>query len=164
MYSYGNIWRFRFQAKQSAILVYGESPREHNRNAQNRVLKLGCDRIPEKQEYDHVGTKSCFYSDSEPRVSEEVSKGRNVLNVAPGIGIRKNGLNTIFCNLIFWAVIVSILTFGCDMWILSVKDEEDILSFQRFAGRHIQRFPQRSPNLTSSFGSRLDKAYSVYFS
>ena len=35
---------------------------------------------------------------------------------------------------------------------LSEKDRDNILAFQRFAGRRIQRFPQRSLNLTSFYG------------
>ena len=38
------------------------------------------------------------------------------------------------------------------MWINSDSDEELILGFQRYAGRRIQRFPQRSPNASSFFG------------
>ena len=56
------------------------------------------------------------------------------------------------CNLIFWSVVMPILTFGSEIWILSDKDHENLQNFQRYAGRRVQRFPQRSPNMTSFFG------------
>ena len=58
----------------------------------------------------------------------------------------------ITCNVIFWSVIVPIMSFGCEVWVLSEKDKENILAFQRFAGRRIQRFPHRSLNHTSFYG------------
>ena len=34
----------------------------------------------------------------------------------------------------------------------SEKDDELLLAFQRYAGRRVQRFPQRLPNSSSFFG------------
>ena len=82
----------------------------------------------------------------------ECAKGRRALNASSGLGIRKNGLNMMSCNLIFWSVVMPILTFGSEIWVLSDKDRENLQNFQRYAGRRVQRFPQRSPNMTSFFG------------
>ena len=92
VYEYGRKWRFSFNAKKSAVLVYGESKREHEANAPHRVFKLGQERVSERVEYDHVGVKSCIY-DFNPRVSEKISKARRKLNASAGLGIRKNGLS-----------------------------------------------------------------------
>ena len=43
-------------------------------------------------------------------------------------------------------MVISIVTFGCEAWILTDKDIENLLSFQRFAGKRIQLFKQSSPN------------------
>ena len=64
-----------------------------------------------------------------------------------GIGIRRNGLNMISCNAIFWYVIEPILTFENKVWIMSVKEKETIISFLRYGSRQMQRLPQRSLNL-----------------
>ena len=56
------------------------------------------------------------------------------------------------CNIVFWAVIIPIMSFGCELWILSDKDKENIMAFERMAGRRIQRFQKRSLNLTSFYG------------
>ena len=39
------------------------------------------------------------------------------------------------------------LTFGSES--SSEKDKENLISFQRYAGRRVQRFPARSPNCLS---------------
>ena len=56
------------------------------------------------------------------------------------------------CCIIFWSVVVPVLTFGAEIWYLNDSDIEDILSFQRFAGRRVQRFPHRTPKCSSFYG------------
>ena len=152
VYNYSRKWRFTFNAKKSAVLTYGETKAENARNTTFRVFRLGKEKIPEKQEYDHLGVKATIDPENENRVCEKIAKGRRTLNASSGLGIRKNGLNMISCNLIFWSVVMPILSFGSEIWILNDKDHENIQNFQRYAGRRIQRFPQRSPNNTSFFG------------
>ena len=91
VYEYGRKWRFNFNAKKSAVLVYGETKKQHDRNSLNRVFKLGPEKVPEKFEYDHVGVKSCIFV-SNSRVTEKISKARRTLNASSGLGVRKNGL------------------------------------------------------------------------
>ena len=152
VYEYGNRWRFQFNAGKSAVLVFGESKNDHDKAIKDRGFKLGCQRVIEKCTYDHVGVKACLFSYDETRVEEKISKGRKTLNAASGLGIRRNGLNVMTCNKIFWSVVVPTLLFGCGLWILNVKDKDNLQAFQRYAGRRIQRFPQRSPNASSFFG------------
>ena len=44
------------------------------------------------------------------------------------------------------------MSFGCELWVLSERDRENILAFERMDGRRIQRFPHRSLNQTSFYG------------
>ena len=152
VHEYGNKWRFQFNASKSAVLVFGENAKDHDRLSKDRIFKLGRDRVKEKSTYDHVGVKACLFREDESRVEEKISKERKTLNAASGLGIRKNGLNIMTCNKVFWSVVVPTLLFGCELWVLSDKDKDNILAFQRYAGRRIQRFPQRSPNASSYFG------------
>ena len=92
VHNYGCKWRFKFNAKKSAILVYGETRRENLEARKFRMFKLGGERVNERLEYDHVGVKACTLADDNERVSEKISKGRRVLNATSGLGIRKNGL------------------------------------------------------------------------
>ena len=45
VHDYGYKWRFNFNAKKSAILVYGETRKEHKNAIKNRVFKLGKERV-----------------------------------------------------------------------------------------------------------------------
>ena len=56
------------------------------------------------------------------------------------------------CNIIFWGIVIQIVTFGSELWYLSDKDYDDLSLFQRQIGRRIQRFPARSPSCTSFYG------------
>ena len=54
--------------------------------------------------------------------------------------------------MIFCKVVVPTITFGCEVWVLTDKDDELILAFQRYAGKRVQRFPQRAPTSSSFYG------------
>ena len=149
VHEYGNRWRFQFNASKSAVLVFGESNKDHDKLSEDRTFKLGGAKVKEKSTYDHVGVKACLFREDESRVEKKISKGRKTLNAASGLGIRKNGLNIMTCNKVFWSVVVPALLFGCKLWVLSDKDKDNLLAFQMYARRRIQRFPQRSPNASS---------------
>ena len=152
VYEYGNKWRFTFNAAKSAVMFFGEERKSCIENRKYRVFRLGKERVVEKETYDHVGVKMCLFAENTMRVEEKISKGRKTLNASTGLGIRKNGLNMITCNMIFWRVVVPTTTFGCEVWIMSERDEENLLNFQKYSGRRVQRFPQRSPSSSSFYG------------
>ena len=56
------------------------------------------------------------------------------------------------CNIIYWVIVVPIVTFGAEIWCLSESDLEKLNKFQIHIGKRIQRFPPRSPNSCSFFG------------
>ena len=149
--NFGNKWRFQFNAKKSAVLVYGEDKRERDIGSKNKMYKLGKDKVGERCEYDHVGIKACVLRNNS-RVEEKIAKGRRALNAAAGLGIRRNGLSVATCNLIFWTIVIPIATFGCELWTLYENDIHKLNLFQRYAGRRVQRFSQRSPGSSSFFG------------
>ena len=112
---------------------------------------LGDKRVLERTTYDHVGVKACLYETND-RVSEKICKARRAFNACSGVGIRKNGLSMRACNIIFWGIVIPIVTFGCELWYLSDKDYDDLSLFQRQIGRRIQRFPKGSPSCSSFYG------------
>ena len=150
--AYGRKWRFRFIAKKSAVLVYGESKTEHTKHVKFREFKLGPEKVHERENYDHVGVKASIYHNDTSCISEKICKGRRTLNASTGLGIRRNGINMNVCNIIFWAVVIPIITFGCEMWVMSDKDIVNLQAFQRFAGRRVQRLSYKSPNASAFFG------------
>ena len=149
--NYGKKWRFKFNAKKSAILVYGEDRKLNLLNSKYRSFKLGNDKVPEKQAYDHVGVKACILQDN-MRIEDKITKGRRTLNACAGIGIRKNGLTMFTCNIIYWAIIIPMVTFGSEIWCMTDQDHDSLLSFQVYTGKRMQRFPARSPDCSSLFG------------
>ena len=52
-------------------------------------------------------------------------------------------------SLIYWTVIIPILCFGCEIWVIKKKDEALLAAFQRYVARRLQRFHTRSVNITS---------------
>ena len=135
--------------KKSAVLVYGEKQTEHKRNSRDRVYRLGPDCIKEKAEYDHLGLKNTISCENKGRIMEKISKGRRALNAAAGLGLKAGSLTIKACSIIFWSTVIPIITFSSELWVLKDDDIALIESFQRYAGRRIQRFHSRSPNETS---------------
>ena len=149
VYTHGNTWRYTFNAKKSAVLIFGETKRERKIGSENRVFSLGLEKVKEKLYYDHVGIKTCVQGDTHFRTDEKVAKARKVLNMSVAFGFKRVGLNISTSNLIYWTVIIPILCFGCEIWVLKKKDIELLSAFQRYAARRLQRFHTRSINVTS---------------
>ena len=78
-----------------------------------------------------------IFPDNITRIEEKISKGRKTLNASSGLGMRKNGLNMGTCNIIFWQVVALTFTFGCEVWVMSKKDEELLSSFQSYSGKRV---------------------------
>ena len=152
VYKHSCTWRYRFNPKKSAILVFGESDKENRVNSKNRMYKLGSDPIKEQQSYDHLGLKNNCLWQNKARISEKIGKGRKALNTAAGLGLKPGGLSINACGLIFWSLVVPIITFACELWILNDEDVKLLEDFQTYAGRRIQRFAQNSPRVTSYVG------------
>ena len=152
VYAHSCKWRYDLNAKKSAIVVYGESPHENKRNKQYRSYNLGPNKVSEKVSYDHVGVKTCNGMNYIERTDDKISKARKALSAASALGIKKGGLSIRACNIIYWCLIVPILTYGAELWVLHQNDIEALEMFQRYAGRRIQRFPSRTPNETSFRG------------
>ena len=149
---HGNRWRYEYNARKSAVLIYGEDKRTHDHNAQFRMFSLGGKKIPEKEHYDHVGVKACIYENNNVLVEEKIAKGKKTLNASTGLGVRRNGLSMAVCNLIFWMVIIPITTYGSEIWTMNQKDYENLEAFQKYAGRRFQRFNMHYPNFSSYYG------------
>ena len=152
VYDHSCRWRYKFNPKKSAVLVYGERERENRINATFRTYRLGNEVIKEAQSYDHLGLKNNSTGQNRERIVEKISKGRKALNAAVGLGLKPGGLSIKSCSLIFWSLVVPILTFACELWVLNDEDIKLLEDFQAYAGRRIQRFRQSSPRATSYVG------------
>ena len=108
--------------------------------------------MKEAKEYDHVGLKACTGGSYLNRTTDKIKKGRKTLNAASGIGLRRGGLTMKVCSFLFWSLIVPIVTFASELWVLKDEDINALDAFQRYAERRVQRFPYHSPNETSFVG------------
>ena len=149
VYNHSCTWRYKFNPKKSAVLVYGESEHDNRKHAKFRTYMLGKDRIKEGTTYDHLGLKNNNMGINVERTTEKISKGRKALNAASGLGLKSGGLTIKACSMLFWAMVIPIITFACEMWILCDNDIKLLEDFQIYAGRRIQRFHQSSPRETS---------------
>ena len=149
--AHGRTWRYNFNAKKSGILVYGEERSENLRNANQRVFKLGCDKVAERDCYDHVGIRATIHDYDTTGLEERISKARRTLNAISGLGIRRCGLTILTCNVIFWSIIVPIATYGCELLVLTDNHINILEEFQEYAGRKIQRFYTRTSKVCSFY-------------
>ena len=145
-------WRYEFNAKKSAVSVFGKTTRQYEDDAQHRQYLLGPERVKETKEYDHVGLKSCAGGKYSNRTIEKIKKGRKTLNAASGIGLRRGGLNMRACSFIFWSLIVPIVTFASELWVMGEEDVRLLDDFQIYSGRRVQRFSFNTPRESSFVG------------
>ena len=118
-------------------------------NSKYRIFILGQDQIKEQTTYDHLGLKNSTGTSSSERTEEKIRKGRKTLNAAAGLGLKPGGLTINACSVLCWAMVVPIVTFASELWILKDDDIKQLESFQQYSGKRIQQFHMRSPNETS---------------
>ena len=56
---HSNRWRYEYNTRKSAVLVYGEDKKSHSEASKNRELKLGEKKGFEKNHHDLVGVNAC---------------------------------------------------------------------------------------------------------
>ena len=130
-------------------MVYGENRAEFKKGTKYRNFKIGSDKVKESTEYDHVGIKNCLFNNFMPRTEDRIRKGRRAFNAITCVGIRKRGLSMKVCARLFWSIIVPILTYGSEIWVLRGDETEALRKFQRYVGRRCQRFNLKSPNYSA---------------
>ena len=123
---FSNRWRYAYNAKKSAIMVYVETRSEFKKGCKYRNFSIGNEKVKECESYDHVGIKNCLFSEFKPRTEERVSKGRRAFYAITSTGIKKKGLSMKVCSTLFWTIIAPIVTYGCEIWVLK-GDEIEIL-------------------------------------
>ena len=149
IYAHSLKWRYKYNASKSAVMIYGETRRENTIGKKNRMFKLGPQRVPEKCSYDHVGVKNCLFGDYTERLVERISKGRRCFNALCSLGIKKSGITMRTCATLFWSIIIPVVTYGSEIWVLKCHEIELLRKFQQQVGRRCQRFPDRSPNYSA---------------
>ena len=133
-------------------MINGETEEERCQIKDIRVLNLGQRRVCETETYGCSGNGAHHDDDDEIRIQEKLSKGCKTLHASAWLGIRRNGLTMAVQIVIFWAVIISAVTFGCESWVLSEKDRGSLMNFQTYSRSRVQRYTARSLNSNSFYG------------
>ena len=147
--NFSNRWRYSYNAKKSAIMVYGESKSDFKKGSKFREFAICREKVKETVTYDHVGIKNCLFHDYKPRTEERLSKGRRAFNAITNIGIKKKGITMKVCSTLFWTIIAPIVTYGCEIWVTRGDEIELLRKFQRMIGRRCQRLHSSSPNYSA---------------
>ena len=77
-----------------------------------------------------------------PRTEEKISKGRRAFHALTSVGIKKRGVNMSVCSKLFWSIVIPIVTYGCEIWVMKGDEVAELRKFQHYIGR-------RSPNHSS---------------
>ena len=83
------------------------------------------------------------------RVQERISKGRRCFGAICSLGVKKGGVNMRTCATLFWSIVIPVITYGSEIWVLKCHEIELLRKCQRQIGRRCQRFPDRSPNYSA---------------
>ena len=144
VYAHRRTWRYDFNTRKSGVLVFGESPKEHLENTMNRIFRLGSEKVGVKANYDHVGVNVSIVSGDNLVISERISKSQRTLNDLTDHGIRRCGFTMATCNIIFWSVVVPVVLYGCDLWLLTGEHVQLLESFQNYACKKKSEVPSRN--------------------
>ena len=81
------------------------------------------------------GHKELFFNNSMPRTYDRISKGRRAFNAVTSLGIKRKGLSMSTCSILYWSIIVPIVTYGSEIWGLKGDEIEELRKLQRYIGR-----------------------------
>ena len=96
-----------------------------------------------------VGIPAYLFGNFGTRVDERISKGRRAFNSILNTGIKQKGLGMSIITSLYWSIVVPVVTYGSEVWVLKGDEIDALRKFQRYVGRRSQRFPQRSPNFSA---------------
>ena len=128
-------WEYSYNAKKSAVMIYGENRHKHTKGKKFRNFRLGKAKVNETVEYDHVGVKNCLFGKYGTRVDERISKGRRAFNSILNTGIKRKGLGMSVISSLFWSIVVPVVTYGSEVWVIKDDEIDALRKFQRYVGR-----------------------------
>ena len=138
-YNYSLKWKFKFNCKKSAALIFG-----HSKDKKCTTLKLGNDSIEVKDSYNHVGIT--LNSNLTYNLQDRISKGRQCFNAMASLGIGPYGLHPSVHSKLYWAVCVPTMIYGAEVIDISDKDIEMLECTHRQCAKRIQRLPSSTSN------------------
>ena len=84
------------------------------------------------------------------------------VNAVTSIGIKSKGVCTAIWTTVFWAIIMPIVTYGSELWVLRSDEVKLLRKFQRYVGPSLPNVPEKVTQLLSILSPRLDKYWLFY--
>ena len=136
-YQYSCRWRYDYNHKKCAVVVFNESVKEYK--ASTRTWKLGNDTVCEKEKYVHLGILCNKYMDIDENVENCKSKLKGTLFSITNAGIYEKGINPLTSYKLYKSIILPKALYGCELLNnLSVSNISVMERSHRFCLKFIQ--------------------------
>ena len=139
-------WRYTFNSRKSEVIIFGKQPK-----CQPHLQLAGETRQVQKDVV-HLGVPLSYRCRLSPQALDaRKSKGNQALDARKSKGRRSVyavcGINSVpmpivFSNL-YWAVIMPIVIYGCEVIAFSDSDKDKLEIFRRFVAKHIQGLSEK---------------------
>ena len=140
-WQYSRKWRFTFNVKKCATLLYCVS----NNRINDRFFLLGNDVIELSTDYVHLGIKNptkhvfCF-----KEVMDRINKMKFTLYNTVGCSFNKCTLSPKALSKLYWSVGIPKLLFGCEIKFFDKKELHELEKAHRGIAKQIQGLPQNT--------------------
>ena len=134
---YAQKWRFELNPKKSEVVVFGE--KYPPRNVQ---WKLGGQIIRQVTKYKYLGIELTRTLKWHVYIKRILCKARRNMTQALGMGIRGGYMRVRLANIIWMALVRSIVEYGCEVW--GERTCTDIENLQLYMGKKILRCSSRT--------------------
>ena len=144
-YKYSCKWRFEYNAKKCAIVVFNERP--HLSKKTNRTWRLGPESVEEEDCYTHLGISLNKYLNIGQNIADARKRLTTSFFTLVGCGLAENGIHPLTMLNIYNSVVIPKTLYDCELW--SDISRAEILSLEQ-AQRKCIRFMQGISNKTRS--------------
>ena len=134
-YVYSTKWRFNFNARKSAVLIYG--PRSPLFRNQAWNWRIGSNKIPVNSSYIHLGIQQSSNLSCTDRTREACEKGRRTFFALQP----SDFLNPLTVISLYKKVVIPSVLYGCELWNnIKMTDIHLLDTFQHFIVKTVQNF------------------------
>ncbi|MES9884793.1 MAG: reverse transcriptase family protein, partial [Sedimenticola sp.] len=138
VYSYSCNWRYEVNPNKSNIIIFSRNKKTTN---QKLPLNFGNTNIPQVTYVSHLGIRQEGSRSTLNRTRDMCRKARNSFFGLSSVGVHQNGLNPRVSIKLYKSVVMSTLTYGCEVWNdLGNQDYHELNTLQHMCIKRIQNF------------------------
>ena len=143
-YQYSLKWNFEFNGNKSVVLLWGKD------NDPDIPIVLGSNTLKIVECCKHMGIDLTTNKHiMKENVLRRVSRGKNVVYAARGLGSHMLSVPPKALSKIYWSVAVPKITYGLDVTPITAHDLDELDKNHRMNAKCIQSLPQNTPNAAS---------------